>query len=351
VSAAAPPIARELYGRLADGSAVDRFVLSNTCGTRVEIIPYGGIITAIEVADRHGERRNVVLGCPTLDGYVADRSSLGATIGRYANRIAEARFEIDGQRYQLARNNGRHALHGGPTGFGRRLWQPEIADGTLRLSYRSADGEEGYPGTLEVSVRFGLDEDDALAIDYAASTDAPTVLNLTNHSYFNLAGEGARDIGAHELTLFADAFLPVTEALVPTGEIRPVEGTPFDFRAPTMIGARIDATDEQLLRAGGYDHSFVLRKEAAGALALAARLADRASGRALEVWTTEPGVHFYSGNFLDGTQGRGYPKRAGACLETQHFPDSPNRPSFPSTLLRPGMRFHSRTVYRFLVEP
>jgi aldose 1-epimerase len=345
------PIDRAPYGTLADGRAVERFTLSNAGGTRVEVISYGAIVTTIEVADRHGERRNVALGCPTLAGYVADRSSLGATIGRFANRIADGRFEIDGTPYQLARNNGPNALHGGPTGFSKRLWQAELSEDALMLTYRSADGEEGYPGALDVSVRYTLGGDDTLALDYAASTDKPTILNLTNHSYFNLAGEGVGDILGHEMTIFADAFTPITEALIPTGEIRSVTGTPFDFSAQARIGARIDESDVQLARPGGYDHNFVLRNGGAeGELVLAARAVERASGRALEVWTTQPGIQFYTGNSLTGAQGRGYPRRTGFCLETQHFPDSPNQPSFPSTILRPAEVFRSRTLYRFLTE-
>jgi aldose 1-epimerase len=342
------PITRSPFGRLANGTPVEHFTLTNARGTRVGIISYGAIVTAIDVADRHGERRNIVLGCSSLDGYLADRASLGATIGRYANRIAGARFEIDGVAYALTPNNNGNAIHGGPTGFAKRAWTARVEDEALALAYRSADGEEGYPGTLDVTLRCTLRDDDTLVLDYTAVTDKATILNLTNHSYFNLAGDGNGDILAHELTLFADALTPVTEALIPTGEIRSVDGTPFDFRAPLPIGARIDAPDAQLARAGGYDHNFVLRQRRPGELTLAARVVERASGRALEVWTTEPGVQFYSGNFLNGTQGRSYGGRAGFCLETQHFPDSPHHPHFPSTALRPGEVFRSQTLYRFL---
>jgi aldose 1-epimerase len=347
-------IERQPYGSLPDGTSVEQFTLVNSHGTRARIITYGGIVTALETADRDGKRDNIVLGCTNLAEYVADRTHFGAIVGRYANRIARGRFVLDGIAYQLACNNPPNALHGGPRGFHKVVWQAETIGDALVLRHRSPDGDEGYPGALTVEVRYALSDDDALRIDYTASTDKPTIVNLTNHSYFNLAGEGTGTILDHELTIAANAFLPVDATLIPTGELRPVVGTPFDFRAPTPIGAEIRAAHEQILRGRGFDHNFVLREKDPGALGLAARVREKRSGRVLEVATTEPGLQFYSGNFLDGTRpgtsGRPYRQSDGFCLETQHFPDSPNRSEFPTTILRPGEIFRSSTLYRFSIE-
>jgi aldose 1-epimerase len=350
---------RTRYGALPDGTAVDRFTLRNARGTTAEIITYGAVLAALRVPDRAGAQVNVVLGYAGLQGYLADDASYGATVGRYANRIAGGRFEIDGTVYRLALNNGPNAIHGGLQGFSKKVWQ---ADGAVRsegptvvLHYVSADGEEGYPGRLSVEVRYTLTSADALRIDYTASVDKPTVLNLTNHAYFNLAGEGSGDIYAHELMIAADGFTPADASAIPTGEIRSVAGTPFDFREPMPIGARIRDPDEQLLLGRGYDHNFVLRPDPSGEARLAARVSEWRSGRVMEVLTTEPGLQLYTGNFLNGrhrgTSGRAYRQSDGFCLETQHFPNSPNQPGFPSTLLRPSETFRSRTEYRFSVDP
>ena len=348
-------IASAAYGRLPDGRAVTRFTLANRNGTSAEILDYGGILVSLRAADRDGRHDNVVLGCPDLEGYCADRSNFGALVGRYANRVAHGRFRLDGTSYQLACNDPPNALHGGHQGFNRALWRAEIREnggGTvLALRHVSPDGDEGYPGTLTVEVRYALGADDALRIDYAATTDRPTIVNLTSHGYFNLAGEGSGDVYGHELMIAADAFTPVDAALIPTGEVRSVAGTPFDFRAAAPIGRSIRAADEQILRGGGFDHNFILRSADAGALRLAAVVREPRTGRVLEVSTTEPGVQLYSGNFLDssrpGSLGRPYRQGDGFCLETQHFPDSPNRDGFPSTVLRPGQTLRSTTVYRF----
>lgn len=343
------------YGMLPDGTMVEQFVLHNVHGTSVSILTYGGIVTALETADREGRRANIVLGCEDLAGYCADTCHFGAIVGRYANRIARGRFELDGTPVQLACNDPPNSLHGGDAGFGKVVWRAVAAETSTRawlaLRHVSAHGAGGYPGTLEVEVRYSLGADeDALRIDYEAETDRPTVVNLTHHGYFNLAGESACDVYDHELTVLADAFTPVDETLIPTGEIRPVDATPFDFRAPVPIGARVDAPDEQIRRARGLDHNFVLRANGGIGLKPAARVREPTSGRVMEVFTTEPGMQLYTGNGLDGA-GRGpYQRGGGLCLETQHFPDSPNRPAFPSTLLKPGQRFRSTTIYRFSAE-
>jgi aldose 1-epimerase len=300
---------------------------------------------------------DVTLGYKDLAGYLGDGSHLGNLVGRYANRIGGARFTLDGKSYTLAANNGPNTLHGGPTGFGKRLWSAKVVPGkdgdALELRYVSKDGEEGYPGTLTATVVYSLREDGGLVIDYTATTDAPTVVNLTNHAYFNLAGEGEGTILDHELQLESDTYTPVDATLITTGELRPVAGTPFDFRKPVAIGARIDAADEQIKFGGGYDHNFVVRG-AAGTLRLAARVVDKKTGRVLEMYTTEPGVQFYTGNFLDGKivgkSGKPYVKRGAFCLEAQHYPDSPNKPKFPPVVLRPGETYRQTTVYRLTVE-
>jgi aldose 1-epimerase len=352
------PLDRKPYGVLPDGTAVDRFTLRNTNGTTAEIISYGAILMSLSVPDRAGGFANVVLGYGSLADYLADDASYGATIGRYANRIAGGQFAIDGTVYRLLLNNGPNSIHGGLEGFSKKVWRAEgvvEADGpAVALRYISADGEEGYPGRLDVEVLYTLTAADGLRIDYTASTDKPTVLNLTNHSYFNLAGEGTGDVLNHELMIAADGFTPADATSIPTGEIRPVDGTPFDFRVPHSVGGRIRERDEQLLLGRGYDHNFVLRPNPSGEARLAARLREPRSGRIMEVLTSEPGVQLYTGNFLNGRHrgvgGRAYRQSDGLCLETQHFPNSPNQPEFPTTVLRPGDTFRSRTDYRFSVD-
>jgi aldose 1-epimerase len=324
------------------------------------ITNYGAILVSLKAPDRAGELADVVLGYDRLDGYLADQRFLGATIGRYANRIARGIFALDGVVYALTRNRGENHLHGGNRGFNKVLWEAEAAPDAdaVQLRYLSKDGEEGYPGNLAVEVTYTLSDDNHLQIEYGATTDKSTILNLTNHSYFNLAGEGNGNVEQHELMISAEYFTPGDSNLIPTGELRPVAGTPFDFRQAEAIGARVDNEDEQLQLAGGYDHNFVLRGDAAGdpalaagALALAARVHEPETGRTVEVWTTEPGMKLYSGNFLDGSihgkGGKAYHHRYGFCLETQHFPNSPNEPRFPATVLRPGERFASKTIYAF----
>lgn len=345
-------MAGEVFGRTADGQVVTRHALVRG-GLRVHIIDYGAILTAIETPDRRGHVANVVLGLDTLKGYETASPSFGAVVGRYANRIAGGRFSLDGQSYTLPRNEGPNTLHGGPENFGRRLWRVLALDGTsLTLARRSHDGEEGFPGNLDVEVRYSLPEDGVLRIAYAARTDRPTVLNLTNHSYFNLAGEGAGGIFDHVVQVQADAFLATDATQVPTGEIRHITGTPFDFRQFQPLGARIREGDPQLVYAKGYDHTFVLRGPA-GTLRHAATCIDPGSGRRLDIATTQPALQLYTGNTLDGTlvgpSGRIYRSGDGVCFETQGFPDAPNRPAFPSTVLRPGERFCSTTEFRFSV--
>jgi aldose 1-epimerase len=345
-------VERARFGALPDGRAVDVITLRNGGGTTLRAITWGGAITALMTRDRNGTLGDIVLGFDTLEAYLGDSSYFGAIIGRYGNRIANGRFSLDGVEYELARNNGPNHLHGGLRGFDKVLWKARTFErddaGGVALSYVSADGEEGYPGELDATVMYTLDDRDELTVEYSATTSAPTVVNLTQHSYFNL-GQLGTDVLAHELTIDADAMIPVNAELIPTGEIAPVMETAFDFRSATPIGARIEAPDPQLVAAGGYDHTFVLG--GSGVLRRAAFAREPVSGRTMEVATTEPGVQLYSGNFLTGlTQGKGgvvYPKRGGFCLETQHFPDSPNQPRFPTTVLRRGERYQSRTVFRF----
>ncbi|HET7506339.1 MAG TPA: aldose epimerase family protein [Kofleriaceae bacterium] len=339
-----------------DGRAVMRFVLENARGARAQIVGYGGALAALEVADRAGRPGDVTLGFDDLAGYIAGRGYLGALIGRYGNRIAGARFALDGSEHRLAANDGANHLHGGRVGFDKAVWAATPRRTTegpaLELTHTSADGDEGYPGELAVRVTYTWSDDSALRIDYHATTDRPTVVNLTHHAYWNLAGHAAGSILGHELELAADRFAVVGPGLIPTGELRSVDGTPFDFRRATAIGARIDAGDPQLQIAGGYDHSFAITG-ADGTLRRAARLREPTTGRVLEVLTTEPAIQFYSGNMLDGARGKAsaiYRRRSGLCLETQHFPDSPNQPAFPTTTLRPGTELCSTTVFRFLVD-
>ena len=349
-------IKKSSFGKTPEGQAVDLYTMTNKKGMEIAVTNFGGILVSVKVPDRSGKVADVVLGYDSLDGYVKDKSYFGAIIGRYGNRIAKGKFSIDGVTYTLAQNNGPNSLHGGAKGFNKMVWTAkEIAskDGAaLQLNYLSKDGEEGYPGNLKVQVVYTLTDTNEIKIEYSATTDKKTVVNLTNHSYFNLAGQGSGDILGHELTLQADKFTPVDATLIPTGELRDVSGTPFDFRNKTAIGARIKDDDEQLKLGNGYDHNFVLRHS--GEVAPAARVVEPNSGRVLEVLTVEPGIQFYSGNFLDGSAigkgGKPITFRTGFCLETQHFPDSPNHPEFPSTVLNPGKRYHTVTVYRFSTE-
>jgi aldose 1-epimerase len=350
-------ISAESFGVTPEGEAVDIYTLTNANGASARITNYGGIVVSLNVPDKSGQMGDVVLGYDSLDEYIAANPYFGALIGRYGNRIANGKFSLNGTEYTLAQNNGPNSLHGGEKGFDKVVWTAnpiDSADGpALELSYLSQDGEEGYPGNLSVKVVYTLTNNNELKVDYTATTDKDTVINLTHHSYFNLAGAGNGDILGHELTIAADRFTPVDETLIPTGELRPVAGTPFDFTQSTAIGQRIDQDDEQLKFGLGYDHNWVLNSSD-GSLALAARLAEPTSGRVMEIWTTEPGLQFYSGNFLDGTNvgkgGQAYEHRTGLCLETQHFPDSPNHPEFPSTVLKAGETYQSTTVHKFSVQ-
>ncbi len=346
---------KRYFGRTAAGEAADLYTLANACGVEASITTYGGALVSLKAPDRAGRFADVVLGFHDIDGYLNAEFYPGALVGRYANRIAKGRFALNGVEYKLACNNGENSLHGGIKGFDKAVWSAcEIADGdpALELTHFSPDGDEGYPGALSVRVAYTLNQNSELRIDYSATTDKDTVLNLTNHAYFNLAGEGSGDILGHVAQLNADRFTPVDSGLIPTGESRPVEGTPFDFRRPTPIGARVNERDEQLELGHGYDHNFVVNGRA-GTLRKAARVVDPKSGRVLDALTTEPGIQLYIGNFLDGLSvgksARPYGRRSGFCLETQHFPDSPNRPEFPSTVLRAGEKFESTTVFRFSV--
>jgi aldose 1-epimerase len=344
-----------VFGKLADGREAHLYALTNKSGLEVDITDFGAAVVSIKVPDRHGKIADIALGYDTLDGYVNDKPNFGATIGRYGNRIANARFSLDGKEFTLAKNSGENSLHGGIHGFNKALWSADPAPThgvSLTLHYLSKDGEEGFPGNLSVQVNFTLTDANELRIDYTATTDKKTVVNLTNHSYFNLAESGP--ILDHQLTIRATRFNPVNAAMIPTGELRSVEGTPFDFRQPKAIGARIDQNDEQLRLGNGYDHNFVLDSGTKATPALAATAYDPASGRVLEVLTTEPGLQLYTANFLDGSihgkAGQAYQRRSAFCLETQHFPDSPNHPDFPYTTLTPGAKYHTITIYKFSVR-
>ena len=347
-------VSKAPYGVLPAGDSVHVFTLTNANGMELRAITYGGIVISLRTPDRQGAMGDIVLGFNDLDGYVKSSPYFGSITGRYANRIARGRFSLDDVEYRLAINNGVNALHGGLRGFDKVVWTAEprtdSSGAGVRFSYVSRDGEEGYPGTLNVTVTYTLTDSNQFVIDYEATTDKATPVNLTQHSYFNLAGDGAGDILGHVLTLDADRYTPVDSTLIPTGELASVEGTPFDFRSGVPIGARIGQDNSQLRIAGGYDHNFVLTRSQTG-LSHAARVVDSTSGRTLDVSTTEPGMQLYTGNFLDGSitgkSGHVYRHRNGFCLETQHFPDSPNQPSFPSTILRPGETYRSRTVYTF----
>jgi aldose 1-epimerase len=363
-SAAAEAVVERAPFGMADGRAVELVTLRNGNGIELKATNYGGIITSLMTPDRNGVMGDIVLGFETIEPYVAGTPYFGAIIGRYGNRIGGARFTLDGETHQLTVNDGPNHLHGGAKGFDKVVWDAESFENDVgrgvTFRYTSPAGEEGYPGTLQATVTYTLTEANELIVDYLATTDRATPVTLTQHSYFNLAapgsgagagaGSGGTDILGHELTINASGYTPVNETLIPTGEIASVEGTPFDFREATAIGARIDADHPQLAAGGGYDHNWVLDRTGDG-LELAARVVEPTSGRTLEIRTTEPGIQFYSGNFLDGTitgrNGVTYVHRGGFCLETQHYPDSPNEPSFPSTILRPGEEYRSRTVFSF----
>lgn len=351
---------KQPFGKTAEGIPVDIYTLTNAHGVEAKIMTYGGIVVSLKVPDRKGNLGDVVLGFDTLDDYLKNNSPyFGALIGRYGNRIAKGKFTLNGKEYTLARNNGENHLHGGIKGFDKVVWKATPLTGkggkSLKLTYLSKDGEEGYPGNLSVTVIYTLTSQNELKIDYAATTDKDTVLNLTHHSYFNLAGAGAGDMLSHEVMINADRFVPIADSgAIPTGELRSVKGTPMDFTKATAVGARIEQDDEQLRFGRGYDHTWVLNKNPAGSSSLAATVFEAKTGRVMEVYTTEPGVQFYTGNFLDGTLtgkgGKVYNQRYGLCLETQHFPDSPNQPKFPSTVLKPGQKYTQTTTYKFSVR-
>ena len=346
-------IQKEIFGQLPDGTAVEIYTLTNSKGVRTRIMTYGATVVSLEVPDRSGNLADICLGHDALAGYLERNTNpyFGSIIGRVANRIAKGRFTLDGVTFELARNNGKNSLHGGLRGFDAVVWgaEPVREDGIVgvKFTYLSKDGEEGYPGNLNVTVVYMLTDQNELKISYEAATDKATPINLTNHAYFNLAGQGEGDILGHELMLNAEAFTPSDSELIPTGEIRAVKGTPWDFTVPKLIGARIAEVP------GGYDNNFVL-PGGGGQLQLAARVREPRSGRAMEILTTEPAIQFYTSNFLDGTiagkGGKVYKKHYAFCLETQHFPDSPNHPNFPSTILNPGETYRSLTVHKFTVS-
>ena len=345
-------VAMEIFGTLPDGRAVERYRLEDAGGVAVDILTLGGIVQRVFAPDRNGRLADVALGFSELDAYLANPSYLGAIVGRCANRIADGRIAIDGVTYLLSRNRGRDTLHGGDGGFHQALWSVEAASNErLHLSLESPDGDQGFPGAVRVDAIYSLSRDKGLCLDFEATTTRPTVVNLTSHAYWNLAGEASGDVLDHTLLLEADAFTPMTERLLPSGEIGAVEGTPFDFRVPTVLRERVmDASDTQISLGGGIDHNFVLRADRDRPLARAARLSDLRSGRILEVFTTEPGLQVYTGSGLEGgpagKSGRPYPRWGGVALETQHFPDAPHQPAFPSILLRPGEIFRSSTEFR-----
>jgi len=341
-------VQKQAWSKLPDGSPVELYTLSNANGMKAAIMTYGGAVVSLTAPDRSGKYADVVIGMDSLDGYLKGVPYFGALIGRYGNRIGHAQFTLDGKTYHVPKNDGDNSLHGGTRGFDKRVWTARETGGGLELTYVSKDGEEGYPGTLTAKVLYTLTPQNELRIEYTATTDKNTVLNLTNHSYFNLSGAGEGDILGHEVTIHAARFTPVDKGLIPTGELRAVKGTPFDFTKGTAIGARIDQSDEQLQFGKGYDHNWVL--DGTGTRT-AAEVYDPKSGRVMEVITDQPGLQFYTGNFLDGTihgkGGKAYGRRNAFCMETQHFPDSPNQPKFPSTELKPGQTYHTVTTYRF----
>jgi len=337
-------IKQESFGLTRDGQPVDAFILENAKGVKVKLINYGAAIVSVLAPDRSGRLADVVLGFDSMDGYQgANNPHIGCCCGRYANRIANGRFTLDGTEYQLAINNGPNALHGGNIGFDKKVWAAEIARDSVKMSLISEDGDEGYPGTLRVDLVYSLNADGELRMDYTATTDRKTVINLTNHSYFNLAGGGT--VRKHVIRINADTYTVINGNMIPTGELRPVAGTAMDLRIPTPIGRNIDAVEGL-----GYDHNYCINQAAEGELTLAAQVTEPESGRKLECWTTEPGIQFYTGNFLNGVQGKGgayYNKQEGFCLETQHYPDSPNQPAFPSTVLEPGQTYTQTCIYKF----
>jgi aldose 1-epimerase len=348
----------ESWGIL-EGGQIERFTLANCNGIEATIASYGATLTSLVVPDVNGDRRNIVLGYDNLSDYCGSQAYLGATIGRYANRIANGHFVLNGKTYKLTRNEAPNTLHGGFCGFDKKRWfvvdsKPAAKEEAVELSYFSPDGEEGYPGSLNVRVKYLLNDDNELAISYTASCDADTVVNLTNHSYFNLAGSHSGSILDHRLFLNADGYLPVDAGLIPTGEIRRVANSPFDFCVPKLIGRDIENSDEQLSYCGGYDMNWILNRTSPQTLELAARISHEGTGRTMEICTTEPGIQFYSGNQLEGSsapRAYPYPARSGLCLETQHFPDSPNKPQFPTVVLHAGSIYRSATIFRFSWQP
>lgn len=340
--------------QVAASDTLKLYSLANANGMKMDVTNYGGRIVTLFTPDKTGKLGDIVLGYDSLKEYLTGNLYFGSLIGRYGNRIAKGKFSLNGKEYQLALNNGANALHGGPKGFHQVYWKiVSSSPNSVTMTYRSVDGEENYPGNLDVTVTYTLTDANELVIDYEAKTDQETVVNLTHHSFFNLASAGSGDVLNHEMTINANEFTPVDSTLIPTGELRKVKGTPFDFSAPRRIGEQIDQSDEQLKFGKGYDHNFVLRKKA-NEFSLAASVTEPGSGRTMEVWTTEPGLQFYSGNFLNGKDvGKGakaYPFRSAFCLETQHFPDSPNHSNFPSTVLKPGETYKQKTVYKFGVK-
>ncbi len=359
-SAATATVTKASYGTTSDGKAVDEYTLTNANGMEMKVITYGGTITSLKAPDRWGNMADVVLGVNDLKSYEALTTYFGAIIGRYGNRIAKGTFTLEGQTYHLPINNGPNSLHGGKVGFNQKIWATKeitVTNGVgLEMTYTSPDGEEGYPGTLNVTVDYALTNDNQLKIDYTATTDKPTVVNLTNHSYFNLAGEGSGPINNEILWMNADKYTPTDATQIPTGEIAPVAGTAFDFTVPKVLGPAIRSNDPQIVIGRGIDHNFVLNRPSPddNSLILGARLYDPTSGRILETWTTEPGIQVYTSNYLDGSlygpSNRAYRQGAAITFETQHFPDSPNHSNFPTTELKPGQTLHSTTVYKFLTD-
>lgn len=354
---AKPSVKKGSFGKTADGKAVEIYTLKNSKGAETQIITYGGTVVSLKVPDKNGKFADVVLGYDSIADYEKNQSYIGALIGRYGNRIAKGRFMLDGKDYTLVKNNGENHLHGGTKGFDKVVWlaRPSVDKNgaNLELTYLSRDGEEGYPGNLKVKVVYSLTENNELKIVYSATTDKNTVVNLTHHSYFNLAGAGTGDILNHQLKINADKFTPTDDGSIPTGELKSVKGTPFDFLTATAIGERINNADEQLKFGNGYDHNWILNKTD-NSLILGATVFELTSGRVLEVSTTEPALQFYAGNYLDGAikgkNGQNYPRRSGFCLEAQHFPDSPNKPNFPSSVLKKGETYSQTTIYKFSVR-
>jgi aldose 1-epimerase len=358
----APPkkaaVVKASFGTLPDGTAVDAYTLTNAGGSEARVLTYGALIQSLKVPDKSGAIGDIVLGYNSVAEYVKDSPYFGAVVGRYGNRIGGAAFTLDGKKYTLAKNDGANTLHGGNKGFDKQVWTATPVDAangaSLRLTLTSKDGDEGYPGTLQQTVTYTLTNDNRLVVDYHSTTDKPTPVNVTQHSYFNLAGEGVGTIDDHVMQIHADRYTPVVKGLIPTGELATVEGTPFDFRTPTKIGARISSTHPQMLLGGGYDHNWVVNRDAGlapNALAKVLRVTEATSGRTMEIESTEPGLQFYTGNFLDGTlKGKGgkvYARRSAFCMETQHYPDSPNKPNFPPVTLKAGQKYQTSTVHRF----